>query len=240
MISMTSIFFATFADSFASFAVKLLTGKIAKESAKNATKSLPVSSHFIHGPVSEHGLTIDIANSNRPKVAAVVRHGAIVAQHEVAVDRHHDLGIGTLVGVGSRHIVFFQGLAVDEYFPRFNADMIARQPDHPFDKALRGIARVAEHHDVATLDGLQAIHVLVDKDALLVVHRMHHARALDLHRLVHKNNNERGNGQRDEQVAQPYRQHRQSARRNGCGTLVVAGTRIPWAGLFPPADSTIT
>src|ERR1700687_3233392 len=156
----------------------------------------------------------------------------MIAEHEVAVGGHHDLRGRTLVGVGGGYVVFFESLSIYEYFTRFDPDAVSRQADHPFDETLRSIARVAEHHDVATLDRLQAVHVLVDEDTFLVVERGHHAGAFHLHRLIQKNNNERGDSQRDHQVAQPYREHGQSARRNGRGSLLAAWTRIRWTGLF--------
>ncbi len=80
---------------------------------------------------------------------------------------------------------------------------IARHADHALDVALRGIARIAEHHDIAALDRFQPIHKLVDEDSFLVFERRHHAGAFHFHRLIQENDDEGGDRQRDNKVTEP-------------------------------------
>src|SRR4051794_28154660 len=96
--------------------------------------ALPHSSHFIHRPVPENRLAVDESNIDRTKVAAIVRHGAMIAQHEVAVRRYDNLSIRPLIGVSSRHVIFFESFSVDENFTGFNADPVAGQGNHSLDK----------------------------------------------------------------------------------------------------------
>ena len=75
---------------------------------------------------------------------------------------------------------------------------------HALDIALGRIERIPEHDHVAARDRLQLVHELVDEDSFLVGESGHHARALNLHRLVQEDDDECRNGQRDENVAHPY------------------------------------
>ena len=77
-------------------------------------------------------------------------------------------------------------------------DVVAGNTDHALDVALRSVSRIAEDDDVAALDRLPTIHELVDEDALLVLEAGHHAGAFHLHRLVEKDNNERGDSEGDQ------------------------------------------
>src|SRR6266436_3046620 len=136
----------------------------------------------------------------------------MVAQHEIAVARNDELRIGMSVGIVARHIVFVESFSVDIDLPVLNADSVPCNSNNALDVAFRGIARVAEYNNVAALDRLPAIDELVDEDALLVFEAGHHADAFDLHRLVEKYNDERGDGERDQQIARPDRHHGQRAR----------------------------
>src|SRR6266853_1123133 len=136
----------------------------------------------------------------------------MVAQHEVAVARNDELRIGMSVGIVARHIVFVESFSVDIDLPVLNADSVPRNSNNALDVAFRGIARVAEYNNVTALDRLPAIDELVDEDALLVFEAGHHADAFDLHRLVEKDNDERGDGERNQQIARPHRHHGQRAR----------------------------
>src|SRR5437868_6941114 len=136
----------------------------------------------------------------------------MVAQHEVGVARNDEFRIGTSVRIVARHIVFVESFSVDIDLPVLNADSISRNPNNALDIAFRGVARVAEYNNVAALDGLPAIDELVDENALLIVEAGHHADAFNLHRLVEKNNDERGNSERNQQIARPHRYYGQRAR----------------------------
>src|SRR5581483_460110 len=89
-----------------------------------------------------------------------------------------------------------------------NTDVVAAHRDHPLDVALRGVARVAEDNNIAARDRLQPVDKLIDEDALLVGQPREHARALHLHRLIKKNDDESCDQQRDHQVAHPSSQRR--------------------------------
>src|SRR5258708_9351711 len=119
----------------------------------------------------------------------------MVAQHEVGVARNDELRIGTSVGIVARHIVFVESFSVDIDLPVHNADSVPRNSNNALDIAFRGVARIAEHDNVAALDWLPAIDELVDEDALLIFEAGHHADAFYLHRLVEKGNDKSGDGE---------------------------------------------
>src|ERR1039458_785983 len=143
--------------------------------------ALPQPPQLLHRPIPEHGLAIDVALVNGAKVAAVVRHGAMIAQHKVAVRRNDHFAIGASVGIIGGHVVLVERFAIDVDLPVFDADVISRHANYALDVALGGIAGVAEHHDVASLDWLPAIDELVDEDPFLVFKARHHAGAFDFH-----------------------------------------------------------
>src|SRR5271155_5424212 len=116
----------------------------------------------------------------------------MVAEHEEAVGGNDDLTIRAFVRVISGNIVFVDRLAVHVDLTGFDADVVAGNSDDALDVALGSIARIAEHNNVAALDGFPAINELVDENPLLVFEAGHHAGAFDLDRLVEKNNDEGG------------------------------------------------
>ena len=73
---------------------------------KRGVASSPQPSQLIHRPVAENGFAVNISFLHRPEIAAVVRHAAMISQNKVAARRHDDLGIGALIGVGGRNVVF--------------------------------------------------------------------------------------------------------------------------------------
>src|SRR6266478_4544561 len=111
------------------------------------------------------------------------------------------------VGIVARHIVLVESFSVDIDLPVLNADSISGNSNNALDVAFRGVARVAEYNNVAALDRLPAIDELVDEDALLVFEAGHHADAFDLHRLVEKDSDEGGDGERNQEIARPDRHH---------------------------------
>ena len=123
---------------------------------------------LIHGPISEDCLAIDVALVHRPKIAAVVRHGAMIAENEEAVGRDDDLAIRASIRVIAGNIVFVQRFPVHVDQPIFNADAVAGNSYDALDVALRSVARIAEDDNIATLDGFPAIDKLVDEDPFLV------------------------------------------------------------------------
>src|SRR5215469_4762059 len=161
------------------------------KSGSSRPRLLSQSPQLIHGPIAEHRFTVDKTFLHRPKVAAVVRHAAVVAENKKRIGRNNFFGIGAFIFVGCWYIIFTETLAVHIYPTVINADVVASHPNHPFYIALRRIARIAKYHDVTPLNRLQAVHKLIDEDALLVLEARHHAGALYLHGLIEKNNDER-------------------------------------------------
>src|SRR5215470_4876344 len=65
---------------------------------------------------------------------------------------------------------------------------------------------IPEDNHIAALDGLEAVHKLVDEDALLIAQKRRHARAFHLHRLVQKYDDHQRQAQRHGQIARPTAQ----------------------------------
>src|ERR1700677_1203630 len=149
-----------------------------------ASGALPYSPQLIHRPVAKHGFTINIALVYRTEIAAVVRHGPVIPQNEVAIRRNHRLWIRPRIGVGRRNVVFVQCFAVHIHLSAVDTDAISGYSDYAFYVALGRIARIAENDDISTGNRLQPIDEFVDEDALLVFKRRHHAGAFDFYRLV--------------------------------------------------------
>ena len=103
-------------------------------------------------------------------------------------------------------------------------------------KALRRVARIAEHHDVAALDRLQPVDELVDENAFLVVERRHHAGAFDLYRLVQEDDDEGRDGKRDDQDRAARRRNDRDAWALEPGTCFganrILGCRIACSGML--------
>src|SRR6185312_7403109 len=171
--------------------------------------------HFVHGPISQHCLAVNVARIDGAEVTAVVRHVAMVAQNEIAVRRDGGIRIAAVVLVSGGHVVFLERLIVHIYLPAINAHMVARYRNYPFNETLRSVARIAEDNDISTRNGLQAVDELIDEDALLVVKSRHHANAFHFYGLINKNNDEAGNHQRNHEIAQPYGKYRFGAARAG-------------------------
>src|SRR5271169_4598399 len=75
---------------------------------------LPQPAQFLHRPISKDRFAVDVALVDRAELAAVAGHGAMIAEDKVAVGGNRDLGIGTGVGVFVGHVVFVEGVVVDE------------------------------------------------------------------------------------------------------------------------------
>src|ERR1700677_3181957 len=82
-------------------------------------------SQLLHRPISEDGFAVDIAFVDTAEVAAVVRHGAMVAEDEVTIGRHHDFAVRAGVGVIAGNVIFVEGAAVQVDLSVFNADAVA-------------------------------------------------------------------------------------------------------------------
>src|SRR5258708_20783305 len=77
---------------------------------------------FLHRPVSKDGFAVDVVAPDRAEFAAIVRHGAVVSQHEIAIRRDYDFGLRMLVGELFRNVglrrkvsVAINASAIDAY-----------------------------------------------------------------------------------------------------------------------------
>src|SRR5580704_8662259 len=188
-------------------AFRCVAPKMKVQTHRETPPSSPDASHFVHGPVSEDGLAVDVALPDWTEVTAVIRQAAVITQHEIAIGGNHYLSVRSLVLVGSWHIVFVDRLAIHKDAAGIDLDMVTRQANHPLDKALRWVSGIAEHDDVTALDRLQPINKLVHEDPFLIFERGHHACAFHFHRLVEEDDDETRNGQRDDQITQPDGEH---------------------------------
>src|SRR5580700_10091729 len=188
-------------------AFRCVAPKMKVQTHRETPPSSPDASHFVHGPVSEDGLAVNIALPDWTEVTAVIRQAAVITQHEIAVGRNHYLSVGSFVLVGTRNVVFVDRLAIYKDAAGIDLDVVTCQANDPLDKALRWVSGIAEHDDVAALDRLQPINKLVHEDPFLIFERWHHACALHFNRLVEEDDDETRDGQRDDQIAQPDGEH---------------------------------
>src|SRR6202030_1331518 len=104
-----------------------------RNSYRAASLSLANSSQLIHGPISKHSLAIDITLIHWAEIAAVVRHRAVISEHEITLRRHDRLRIGPRVSVGWWHVVLIQSLAVHIHLAAVNPYAISSHPNHALD-----------------------------------------------------------------------------------------------------------
>src|SRR6516164_4007954 len=138
----------------------------------------------------------------------------MISRHKVTVRRNYHFRIGTLVLVSARDIIFVQQFAVYINSPGIDFDMVSGESHDALDETLRGIARITKDYDVSSLNRLQTVHKLIHEDTFLIFERRHHARAFDFDRLIEEDDDEAGNGQRDNKISQPHGEH-QSSRATG-------------------------
>src|SRR5207248_9613494 len=91
-----------------------------------------------------------------------------------------------------RNVRFRNYFAVDVDGALANFDSFARQTDDTLDERFRVIERIPEHHDVAAVNGLEAVDKFIDKDALLVGEERSHAGAFDFHRMIKEDDDDEG------------------------------------------------
>src|ERR1041384_2656516 len=142
------------------------------------------NAQLLPGPIAEDGLAVDKAAHYRANFSAVIRHGAMIAQHKVSILRNHSFRIGARILVVGWNIGLGQHHTVHVNAPVGDADAVTRQADHALDEALARIARIVKDDDVTALDALKVIDQLVDEDALLVFKARLHAAAFNLDRLI--------------------------------------------------------
>src|ERR1035438_1713714 len=164
----------------------------------------PYATQLIHRPVPEYSFAVDKVLVDRAKIAAVVRHGAMVAEHKERMRRDRQFGVRAGIGIGRGNVVLVERLVVDVHLAAIDAYTVARHPDHALDVTLRRVARIAEDHNIPALNGFQPVHKLVHEDPFLVLERGHHAGSLNLHRLVEEDDDKGRNRQRNNQIADPH------------------------------------
>src|SRR5271166_4314676 len=95
--------------------------------------------HFVHGPIPEYSLAVNIALPHGAKITTVIGQAAMIAQHKIAFRGNYGFSIGALVLVIAWHIVLIDRLAVDGHPAGINLDAVSCQTNHAFDKALRRV-----------------------------------------------------------------------------------------------------
>src|SRR6266496_1135896 len=157
--------------------------------------------HHRGWPVDEDRLAEDRLLLHHAEVTAVAGEIAVVAQNEIAVVRDSDFARRALVSKLRRNVGLRQLLAIHHHRPAHDLDAVARHAYDALDVILAAVARIAEDHHIAPLDGPQAVCIFVDEDALLVGQAWHHAGPLHLYRLVEEDDDEDGDAQRDHRLA---------------------------------------
>src|SRR5687767_5462196 len=88
-------------------------------------------------------------------------------------------------------IVFLNITSVDTNYSLAHFNSIARQPNHTFDVAFRGLIRKPEHYDVAAVElrrptVLVVVDQFVDEDSFAIMKSRQHRCAFDFDRLNNK------------------------------------------------------
>jgi len=142
------------------------------------------------GPVNKDGLAVNEGAVDGAEIAAVGRDGAVVAHDEIVVRGKDYFVHGAVVTVLEWHVGFGNKLAVHEHAAMFNAKAITRKRDDALDIALFGIARIVKDHDVAAIDGGEAVNEFVDEETVAVLEAGQHAGAFNADRLIEKRDDE--------------------------------------------------
>jgi hypothetical protein len=157
----------------------------------------------VHGPVSKYGTTVDELAGDRSKYAGIVGTDAMVAHDEITASGNFSGGVVANVGVLRWDVGLSDLAAVDIHDATANFDGFARKGDDAFDKRFGTIEWIPENDDVTTVDGLEAVNKLVDKNALLIGEQRGHASAFDLHWLIEEDDDDEGETNSDEEIAGP-------------------------------------
>ena len=88
---------------------------------------------------------------HRAEVAAVVGEIAMIAQHEIAMRRHHGLRIRAHVFIDVRHVRLAHAMPVHEHHAVFDLHAVSGDGHHALDVALGGIARIAKDDYIASV-----------------------------------------------------------------------------------------
>ncbi|MCU1285643.1 MAG: hypothetical protein JWO13_1993, partial [Acidobacteriales bacterium] len=154
-------------------------------------------------PIDEDGFAGDEGLVDGAEIAAVVRHGAVVAEDEELSLWNRGLWHGTEIYVGGGDVGLMQEMSVDVDASFVDDNAVAGDGDDALDVALCCVARVAENDDVAAGDGFPSVDELVDEDAFLIFKSRQHAGAFHFHRLVEKDDEEDRDAERDDEVTDP-------------------------------------
>src|SRR5882672_2374044 len=127
----------------------------------------------------------------------------MVAHHEIAVLGHAHRTKIAEVFVLRRNVRFGDHFIVDVDRAAADLHSFAGQSDDALDEGLRAVQRIPEDHDVAALNGLEAVNEFVDEDALLVGEQRRHAGAFDFHGLVQEYDDDEREAYGDYEVARP-------------------------------------
>src|SRR5581483_157719 len=144
------------------------TPRFSKLEPENS-KVLPQPPSFIHRPVGENGLAVDVFLADGAELAAVIGHRAVIAQNPVGPLGNGDGGHGASVEKIPRLVIFVQLEPVHVHASMLDPDHVTGHSDDAFDIALRRIPRVAEDHHVTAFDRLELVDEFIDEDALLVL-----------------------------------------------------------------------
>src|SRR6266567_5917319 len=170
---------------------------------RRSLESLFEFADFFGGPIGEDGFAVDEVAAYGSEVAAVAAHVAVVSHDEKRIYGDDDFRHGACVGILIGNVGFGEAAGVDVNASKADLHVVAGDSDDALDVALAGIVGVTEDDDVSAIDALVTVNELVDEDAFLVAESGHHARAFDLYGLVDEDNDESGNGERDDEIAQP-------------------------------------
>ena len=155
------------------------------------------------GPVNKDGLAVDEGTVDGAEISAVRGDGAVVAHDEVVVRGKDYLVHGAVVSVLGRHVGLGNELAVHEHAAMFNAKAIAGQRDDALDVALFRIARIVKDHNIAAIDGSEAVNEFVDEEPVAVLEARQHAGAFYPDRLIEEGDDEDGSDGGNSQIADP-------------------------------------
>src|SRR5690242_14446006 len=96
----------------------------AQERLARDDNRLPESAELIHRPISEYSFAVNVFLADGAEVAAVIRHAAMISEHEVAAVGHYGVRIRSLVFVVLGNVIFVEQLTVDEDLAGVDADVV--------------------------------------------------------------------------------------------------------------------
>jgi len=158
---------------------------------------------LVHGPVDECCFAVDEGAGDGAEVAAVAGDAAVVAHHPEVANGDDAFGLGALVAEAVGNVGLADDKVVDVDGAVVDADGVAGEGNHALDVTLGVVAGIEEDHDVAAVDGLEAIGELVDEEAILILQAREHAGAFHADGLVEEQDDEERHGDGDEDVARP-------------------------------------